>query len=82
MKKDIHPAYEEVKVICSCGHSFNTRSALGKPTLQVEVCSKCHPFYTGKQKVVSSGRIDKFAQKYGKKSPAAVKNKEQGAAAA
>lgn len=78
MKKDLHPAYEAVKVTCSCGHSFDTKSSLGKPTLNVEVCSKCHPFYTGKQKIVNSGRIDKFAQKYGKK---AMGSKDQTTAA-
>lgn len=66
MKKDIHPAYKEVKVTCSCGNSFETRSTLGEATLHVEVCSKCHPFYTGKQKIVdTSGRVDRFKQKYG-----------------
>lgn len=65
MRKDIHPAYADVKVTCSCGHTFTTRSTLGKETLHVEVCSKCHPFYTGKQKIVdSSGRVDRFKQKY------------------
>lgn len=68
MRKDIHPAYADVKVNCSCGHTFVTRSTLGKDTLHVEVCSKCHPFYTGKQKIVdSSGRVDRFKQKYGTK---------------
>jgi len=66
MKKDIHPAYANVKVACSCGHTFTTRSTLGNDSLHVEVCSKCHPFYTGKQKIVdSSGRVDRFKQKYG-----------------
>ena len=66
MKKEIHPNYAEVKVTCSCGHSFKTRSTLDKDTLHIEVCSKCHPFYTGKQKILdSSGRIDRFKQKYG-----------------
>jgi large subunit ribosomal protein L31 len=79
MKKDIHPKYAEVAVSCSCGHSFKMRSSLDNPILQIEVCYKCHPFYTGKQKVVASGRIDKFAQKYGKKAPG---KKDEGAAAA
>lgn len=66
MKKDIHPSYAEVKVTCSCGHVFATGSTLGKETLHVEVCSKCHPFYTGKQKLVdTSGRVDSFKRKYG-----------------
>lgn len=69
MKKDTHPNYAEVKVSCSCGHKFVTRSTLGQEELHIEVCSKCHPFYTGKQKIVdTSGRVDKFKQKYGSKS--------------
>ncbi len=66
MKPEIHPAYAEIKVNCSCGAAFTTRSTLGKD-LQVEVCSSCHPFYTGKQKIVdTAGRVDKFRRKYGK----------------
>ncbi len=69
MQQDIHPAYREVTVTCSCGNSFKTRSTLGDSTLPIEVCAKCHPFYTGKQKIVdSSGRVDKFKQKYGNRS--------------
>ncbi len=65
MKTDIHPEYGEIKVICSCGNEFTTRSTLGKE-LHVEVCSACHPFYTGKQKSVDAGgRVDKFRKKYG-----------------
>ncbi|MDE2259559.1 MAG: 50S ribosomal protein L31 [Betaproteobacteria bacterium] len=68
MKADIHPKYEEVTVTCSCGNKFVTRSTLGKPTLSVEVCSACHPFYTGKQKIVdTAGRVEKFRQKYARK---------------
>jgi len=64
MKKEIHPAYADITVSCSCGNSFQTRST--GENLQVEVCSKCHPFYTGKQKILdTSGRIDRFKQKYG-----------------
>ncbi len=71
MKADIHPNYQEITVTCSCGNSFKTRSAMGKPTLNVEVCSECHPFYTGTQKIVdTAGRIDKFRQKYGAKAAA------------
>lgn len=66
MQADIHPEYNDVKVTCSCGHQFNTRSTIGKDELSIEVCSKCHPFYTGKQKLVdTAGRVDKFRQKYG-----------------
>ena len=65
MKPDIHPEYTEVKVTCSCGNEFVTRSTLGRD-LQIEVCSACHPFYTGKQKIVDTGgRVDKFRRKYG-----------------
>jgi large subunit ribosomal protein L31 len=65
MKPDIHPAYKEITVTCSCGNSFKTGSTLGHD-LQVEVCSSCHPFYTGKQKIVdTAGRVDKFRKKYG-----------------
>ena len=67
MKPDTHPAYTEIKVTCSCGNVFETRSTLGED-LHVEVCSACHPFYTGKQKIMdTAGRVDKFRRKYGKK---------------
>jgi large subunit ribosomal protein L31 len=67
MKEGIHPNYTETTVNCSCGNSFKTRSTVGSPTLQVEVCSACHPFYTGKQKVMDvGGRVDKFKKRYGK----------------
>lgn len=68
MKANIHPAYDEINVTCSCGNKFKTRSTVGHD-LQVEVCSQCHPFYTGKQKLIdTAGRVDKFRQKYGMKS--------------
>jgi large subunit ribosomal protein L31 len=64
MKAKIHPTYSEIKVTCSCGNTFTTRSTLGKD-LHVEVCSACHPFYTGKQKIVdTAGRVEKFRQRY------------------
>ncbi|MBS0319334.1 MAG: 50S ribosomal protein L31 [Proteobacteria bacterium] len=67
MKNEIHPTYSEIQVNCSCGNTFTTRSTVAKP-LHVEVCSVCHPFYTGKQKVMdTAGRIDKFNQRYGTK---------------
>jgi large subunit ribosomal protein L31 len=67
MKEGIHPKYAEITVTCSCGNSFQTRSTLGG-NLEVEVCSNCHPFYTGKQKIVDSGgRVDRFRKKYGLK---------------
>jgi large subunit ribosomal protein L31 len=65
MKPDIHPAYEATTVTCSCGATFETRSTVGKD-LTIEVCSQCHPFYTGKQKMVDTGgRVDKFRKRYG-----------------
>jgi large subunit ribosomal protein L31 len=65
MKLSIHPNYKEIKVTCSCGNIFTTQSTLGRDSLQIEVCSQCHPFYSGKQKLVdSAGRVDKFRKKY------------------
>jgi large subunit ribosomal protein L31 len=67
MKDKIHPEYKELSVICSCGSSFKTRSTMSKD-IQIEVCSECHPFYTGKQKIVdTAGRVEKFRQKYAHK---------------
>ncbi len=67
MKEGIHPNYTVTTVTCSCGNSFQTRSTVGGDALQVEVCSACHPFYTGKQKVMDvGGRVDKFKKRYGK----------------
>ena len=66
MKEGIHPSYSDIKVVCSCGNEFTTRSTLGQD-LQVEVCSSCHPFYTGKQKILDTGgRVDKFRRRYGR----------------
>ncbi len=66
MKPEIHPNYSEIKVTCSCGHSFTTGSSLGKD-LHIEVCNECHPFYTGKQKIIDSGgRVERFKGKFGK----------------
>lgn len=65
MKTGIHPEYNEIKVTCSCGNAFTTKSTLAKP-LNVEVCSECHPYYTGKQKLMdTAGRVEKFNQKFG-----------------
>ncbi len=67
MKADIHPNYVEIDVTCSCGNKFKTRSTSGKP-LHIEVCAACHPFYTGKQKMIdTAGRVERFNQKYGRK---------------
>lgn len=64
MKKEIHPSYVDAVVTCGCGHTFNTRST--KPQIKVEICSACHPFYTGQQKFVdTAGRVEKFQKKYG-----------------
>lgn len=64
MKKDIHPAYVETQVTCTCGNTFTTRSTL--PRIAVDICSECHPFFTGKQKFVdTAGRVDKFQKKFG-----------------
>ncbi len=78
MKKGIHPEYVETIVTCGCGETFKTRST--KPRIAVEVCSKCHPFYTGKQKFVdSAGQIDKFKKRLQKaqKAEAATKNNNE-----
>ncbi|MEJ2683241.1 MAG: 50S ribosomal protein L31 [Candidatus Sulfobium sp.] len=65
MKAEIHPDYNEVKVVCACGETFTTRST--KKNIHVDICSKCHPFYTGKQKIVDAeGRVEKFKKKYAK----------------
>ena len=65
MKPNIHPAYQEISVTCSCGNQFKTRSTLSG-VLHLDVCSLCHPFYTGQQKMVdTAGRVDKFRRKYG-----------------
>ncbi|NLP46929.1 MAG: 50S ribosomal protein L31 [Epulopiscium sp.] len=64
MRKDIHPEYFQAKVVCSCGNEFETGST--KENIRVDVCSKCHPFYTGKQKAAAArGRIDRFNRRYG-----------------
>jgi large subunit ribosomal protein L31 len=66
MKEGIHPSYRKARVTCVCGHSFETRSTMGKD-FSIEICSHCHPFYTGKQKLVdSAGRVERFLRKYGK----------------
>jgi large subunit ribosomal protein L31 len=64
MKAGIHPAYNEVSVICACGNKFPTRST-NKVDIRVEICSACHPFYTGRQKLMdTAGRVDRFERKY------------------
>ncbi len=67
MKQGIHPKYEKVSVVCACGNTFVTRSTKG--TMNVDICNVCHPFYTGKQKILdTAGRVDKFKRKYNLKS--------------
>jgi large subunit ribosomal protein L31 len=69
MKTDIHPEYVEATVRCSCGSTFTTRST--KPDLHVELCNVCHPFYTGRQKLVDTGgRVERFERRYGRRSGA------------
>lgn len=63
MKAAIHPDYKEVKVVCACGESFTTKST--RQDIHLDICSKCHPFYTGKQKLMDAeGRVEKFKKKY------------------
>ena len=70
MKKGIHPKYEEVTVRCHCGNTFTTRSTHLKE-ITTEICSQCHPYFTGKQKLIdTAGRIERFRKKYGQKQPA------------
>ncbi|MDP8290104.1 MAG: 50S ribosomal protein L31 [Candidatus Susulua stagnicola] len=67
MKSKVHPKYEAATIMCACGNVVHTRST--RKTINVEICSKCHPFFTGKQRFVDSeGRVDKFIKRYGKKS--------------
>jgi large subunit ribosomal protein L31 len=64
MKTGIHPEYVDCSIVCACGEVVHTRST--RPQIRVEICSKCHPFYTGKQKLVdTAGRVEKFQKKYG-----------------
>jgi len=66
MKAGIHPQYDEVNVVCACGNTFKTRST-HKGDIRVEICSNCHPFFTGRQRVVDTeGRVDRFQKKYAK----------------
>lgn len=77
MKSDIHPKYQDINVTCACGNKFVTRSTLGRD-LSLEVCSECHPFYTGKQKIVdTAGRVDRFKQKYATAAKKEASNAEE-----
>jgi large subunit ribosomal protein L31 len=67
VKPDIHPTYQRATVACACGNSWETRST--QPSIHVEICSKCHPFFTGKQKLVdTAGRVERFQRRYGRSS--------------
>jgi large subunit ribosomal protein L31 len=74
LRKDIHPEYVETLVTCSCGNQFTTRSTARSGKINADVCSQCHPFYTGKQKIMDTGgRVARFQARYGKKDAAASK---------
>lgn len=65
MKQEIHPNYHEVEVVCACGNKFKTKSTVKGDKLTIDICNKCHPFFTGKKKVVdTSGTVERFKQKY------------------
>ena len=71
MKEGIHPAYQPAKIICACGSIIETRSTV--PSIRVEICSACHPFYTGKQKLVDTGgRVERFRRRAARRSPGAA----------
>ncbi len=75
MKRDIHPQYDVTNVTCSCGNTFATRSTAKSGQIHVETCNMCHPFYTGKQRVLdTAGRVAKFQQKYANVQPRAKKS--------
>ena len=81
MKAGIHPKYEEVEVRCACGNTFKTRST--KPELHLEICSACHPFFTGRQKLIDTeGRVERFTKKFGAQTSAQRKTAESAAKAA
>ena len=81
MKQGIHPKYEEVEVRCACGNTFKTRST--KPELHLEICSACHPFFTGRQKLIDTeGRVERFTKKFGAQTSAQRKTAETAAKAA
>ena len=76
MKKEIHPKYEKARVICACGNTFETRST--KKEIHVEVCSACHPYFTGKQKIFdSAGRVEKFNRRYNLEQESEDENEDQ-----
>ena len=81
MKEAIHPKYEQVEVRCACGNTFTTRST--KPELHLEICSACHPFFTGRQKLIDTeGRVERFSKKFGLQTSEQRKTAEKAAKAA
>jgi len=77
MKEGLHPELHAVKVVCSCGHTFETLSVLDK--IHIEICSACHPFYTGKQKLVDTeGRVDRFKKRFAKREELLKQKKQKG----
>jgi len=77
MKKGIHPEYKETTIVCACGETIHTRST--KQNIRVEICSKCHPFFTGRQKFVdSAGRVDKFMKRYRSRKQPDVQDASEG----
>ena len=81
MKEAIHPTYEQVNVRCACGNTFTTRST--KPELHLEICSACHPFFTGRQKLIDTeGRVERFSKKFGAQTSAQRKTAAKAAKAA
>lgn len=81
MKEGIHPKYQEVEARCACGNTFKTRST--KPELRLEICSACHPFFTGRQKLIDTeGRVERFSKKFGAQTSATRRTAEKAAKAA
>ncbi len=77
MKKEIHPEYLDARIVCACGNIIETRSTVAE--IHVEICSSCHPFFTGKQKLVdTAGRVEKFRAKYGKRGGGAETTEDEG----
>lgn len=79
MKAEIHPNYKEVQVSCACGNQFVTRSTINRAELKLDVCDACHPFYTGKHKILdTAGRVDKFYRRYNIKGGEGAKKEQEG----
>jgi large subunit ribosomal protein L31 len=81
VKKDIHPQYADARIVCACGNVIETRSTVAE--IHVEICSNCHPFFTGKQKLIdTAGRVEKFRAKYGLSGGGAETTEDEGVEAA